>query len=133
MPGVVPRCVLPFAEWHVSRWLDHTRTTSRCLLEVPIDVLDRHVHVLSDLVAVRPTERSPLASQHQGALANRELRVTDYTVPLGTQPLGEAEGGAEPRNGLTDVRVDQDRNDRRRRRGAVRHRDFLSIGCAKYQ
>jgi hypothetical protein len=50
------------------------------MLEMLVDVLNMHGHVLADFAGARRPELGALASQHDSALGNVELRMGNATT-----------------------------------------------------
>jgi hypothetical protein len=121
MPSVVLSGVLPLTKWHVGWWLHNVRATPRRMLEVPIDIRNGDVHVLADLIRLRSAKRPAVSTEHDGALRNSKLRVTEHSVAFNAEALREVERSAQPLDGLTDVFIDQDRDNRRSGCGLVRN------------
>src|SRR5712692_3673633 len=84
--------VLPLAEWFVSGRSHNPCAELLRVVEMPVDVLNAYVHVLVNLVRTRGAKLAALPAQHNGALSDRELCVTDRAAwSHGTQALGESE------------------------------------------
>src|ERR1044072_4168162 len=105
--------VLPFTKRHVDWRCDDAGTASLRVLEVFVDISDCDMDAGADVFALRCAKRSTLSSQHDGALAEQELRMTHYSVALCPEVLPEVEGATEPINRLNNILVDQDGSDSR--------------------
>jgi len=68
---------LPLAKGRVRGWLQDARATPPGTLEMLVNVVNMHCHVLAYLVRSRRPKLSTLTAQHDGALANLELRMGD--------------------------------------------------------
>src|SRR5262249_39796589 len=116
VPGRILDSVLPFSEWPVRWLLQNSGPTLLRVIEVPTHIIDRDVHVSVDLVTARCSIRSALSTKHDGPFRDRELRVTNHAVALEAESLREAECSTKPIDRLTDILIDQDRNNSRSRR-----------------
>src|SRR5713101_8324152 len=120
MSGQILCDVLPLSKRHISGRLHDSRTELLCMVEMPVDILNVYMHVLVDFIAVRRMILASRRSQHDRALADRELSVHHCAIgSRRSQTLGKPERSIEPRNCLCDVLVDQDGHDSRLGRGAV--------------
>jgi len=113
MAGVVLSRVLPLAKGLVGEWLHNVRATLLRVLEVSINIRYCDVHVLRHPICLRTSIRPTLPTKHDGALRNGELRVANDAIALNTQALGETERPAQPIDRLTDVFVNQNRDNGR--------------------
>src|SRR5688572_1204399 len=75
------------------------------MLAVPIHVLHADVDVLRHLPTAWRTVFAALASQHDGALRNGQLRVRDDAPVFSAQALDESKGSAQPVDCLADICV----------------------------
>ena len=111
--GAIFGSVLPLTERHIRRRFDDMGATFLRVLEMMSDVNHCHMYVSGDLVPARWPKRSTLPPDHDGAVAERELRVANDPVAFSTKPFCEAEYPTEPLDRLAHVFVDEDRDDRR--------------------
>src|SRR5260370_27141597 len=120
MSGQILCDVLSLPKWHINGRLHDSHTELLRMVEMPVDILNMHMHMLVDFVGMRRTILASRCSQHDRALTDRELSV--HHCANGSrrpQALGKPERSIEPRNRLCHVLVDQDGYDGRLRRGAV--------------
>jgi hypothetical protein len=103
--------VLALAERFVARRRDNVCAKSLRLLEVAIDIRNGHVHVLVNLARTRRAVLAALAPDHDRAVGNDKLSMTDNAIPFDAQALPESKGSAEPVDRFADIFIDQDRND----------------------
>ncbi len=79
------------------------------MLEMVVNVLDMHNHVLAYVVGAREPKLATLTAQHDSALGNGELRMGDAaTRKRSAEALCETEGVAQPVDRLRHVFVDED-------------------------
>src|SRR5262245_19964512 len=96
------------------------------MLEMPVNVLNMHDHVLADYARLWRTKLSPLTSQHNSAIGDGQLRMGGAGVGSpSAQTLRETESVAEPFDRLLNVLVDEDRYHCRFRRGSVDYHTHL--------
>ena len=62
MPAEILCCVHSFAEWHIGGWAYDSRTELFGVLEVPIDVVNMHQHILVDFGGTRRPEVTALSA-----------------------------------------------------------------------
>jgi hypothetical protein len=77
MPPKVLHRILALAEGHVRRRLQDARTTLPGVLEMLVNVINMHDHVLAYFVGARRSKLRALPAQHDSAFGNVELRMGD--------------------------------------------------------
>ena len=82
-------------------------------LEVFVDIVDMHEHVLVDLIGTGDPKAAPPRAHHDGSFTHGQLRVRDFAVrSRRPQALRETERSAEPLDCRADIFVDEDWDDR---------------------
>lgn len=104
--------VLPFPKGHIVRRLNDACTTLPGMLEMPVDVRNGDVHVLSDDIWLWSAKGPALAPKHDGALCNHQLGVSDNPISFGSETFRETERPTEPIDGRSEVFVDYGRDHR---------------------
>jgi hypothetical protein len=66
---------LPLAKRHVRRGLQDARAGLSRMLEMLVNVVNMHSHVLAYFIGARGPKLGTLPAQHHGALGNVELRM----------------------------------------------------------
>ena len=84
--------VLSLAERHVGDVLQYEGSRTESLVPVRDDVLHSYVDVLTDSSRAWRHELAASTAQHDGSIANDQLRVEQDAVAFGAQALPESEG-----------------------------------------
>src|SRR5262249_24796234 len=84
----------PFSKRHVGERLDDSSAKLRRRLEMAIDVLYVHNHVLVHFIGAWRSERPTGRTDHDGRFTHQELGMADSAIPRGSQTFREPEGAA---------------------------------------
>src|SRR5260370_37846426 len=107
MSGKILCDVLPLPKRHISGRLHDLRTELLRMIEMPIDILNMHMHVLVDFIGMRRMILASRCSHHERALTDRALSVHHCAIgSRSSQALDKPERSIEPRNGHSHVLVD---------------------------
>src|SRR5215467_5955691 len=133
--GEVLDAVLPFPEWVVGWYSEHSGAAFFGALVMAVDVFDAHHHGVREIDSARRCSlcAARVAAVSRGLLGHHHRAVAYIelcAVVRDSQAQREPEGIAEPVNGLADVRIRELWNHRAARYGTV-HKHFLSLSVGR--
>jgi len=98
---------LPLSERHIHRRLQDLRAALPGMLEMPVNILNMHNDVLAYFVRPWRPKLGALTSQHNSALGDSQLRMTDAGAGgPSAQTLSETECATEPLDRFLYVFID---------------------------
>ena len=110
--------VLPFAKLKVGRFHDDAGAMLASLVTMGANVLYAYHHRVRDIARTRGTAIISHIPDDDGTVAEPELRAVVLADPY---PLDKPEGCTKPGDRRPHVGIDQNRDNRRRWDGAIRH------------
>ena len=119
MPFRIFSRVLTLAKWHVGNVVHDVGAVTLGVVAMCHDVSHADVDVLVSFPATWRAKLATASAQHDGPVADDELRVSHDAVSLGTQTFPKPERSTEALDGALDIFVHEYRNHCRGRCGLI--------------